>query len=50
LHRRFADKRISVEGWRGPEWFTLDAADINYIRSIDRFEAGVALRGGGGEG
>ena len=45
LHRLFAEKRISVEGWRGPEWFTLDAVDIDYISSVDRFEAGIAVPG-----
>jgi hypothetical protein len=43
LHKRFADKRIEVEGWRGPEWFTLAADDIDYICSIERFEGGAAI-------
>ena len=47
LHQRFADKRIKVEGWRGPEWFTLDDADIDYIHSIARFECGIAIPGEG---
>ena len=43
LHKRFADKRIEVEGWRGPEWFTLNASDVDYICSIERFEYGIAI-------
>jgi T5orf172 domain len=44
LHERFADKRIAVKGWRGPEWFMLDAADVDYLCSIERLDGGAAIR------
>ena len=44
LHRHFAHRRIKIESWPQCEWFTLDADDIDYIRSIERFEGDTAIR------